>query len=193
MYVKPEEIAYLEEKYGRARRLNVEPIRMFENEHNVLVASMKNGRRHDVTMFIRMDGSFVCIQKHMYKGTGIYRAPSGGIHPGESLEAGLVREMKEETGLDVRTEHFLLIVNSSFIGPRGGRTDWVSYVFSGAADGGELAPVDEDEICEVRLVNEEELAGGICERMTGMGLGGFIYRAILTREALAELRRRTPG
>jgi 8-oxo-dGTP diphosphatase len=32
---------------------------------------------------------------------GIYELPSGKVEPGEALDAALVREVKEETGLDV--------------------------------------------------------------------------------------------
>jgi 8-oxo-dGTP diphosphatase len=32
---------------------------------------------------------------------GIYELPSGKVDPGESLDAALIREVKEETGLDV--------------------------------------------------------------------------------------------
>jgi len=33
--------------------------------------------------------------------TGLWACPGGGIDPGESVEAGLVRELREELGLDV--------------------------------------------------------------------------------------------
>ena len=33
--------------------------------------------------------------------TGLWACPGGGLDPGESVEAGLVRELREELGLDV--------------------------------------------------------------------------------------------
>lgn len=41
-------------------------------------------------------------------GRSYWLAPGGGIEPGESAEACVAREMREETGLEVRVERLLL-------------------------------------------------------------------------------------
>jgi 8-oxo-dGTP diphosphatase len=39
---------------------------------------------------------------------GIFELPSGKVEPGEALDAALIREVKEETGLDVSAiQHYL--------------------------------------------------------------------------------------
>lgn len=41
------------------------------------------------------------------KSTGKYFFPGGGVNLGEKLENGLIREIKEETGIDVTVEKFI--------------------------------------------------------------------------------------
>jgi ADP-ribose pyrophosphatase YjhB (NUDIX family) len=67
----------------------------------MLVGSMSDGRRHDVTMFIEYGGGYVGIQEPIYRHTSIFRAPSGAIKRGETLVQGLKREISEETGLEM--------------------------------------------------------------------------------------------
>ncbi|MFA6450319.1 MAG: NUDIX hydrolase [bacterium] len=187
MYVTKEIIEDAERLYGKAKRVTFEPIAMQGFEYEMLVGSMSDGRRHDVTGFIEFGGGYAGIQKPMYKHTGIYRAPSGAIKRGETLERGLKREMLEETGLDVAIRRFLLIISVEFLGPDETRQPWTSYVFSGAAAGGELSPRDHYEISGARIITREEMLGPIAKEMEESGWGGFSYRARLTREALLAI------
>ena len=59
------------------------------------------------------DGEILLIQ-HREHATGVayWLLPGGGMEPGETPEATVVREMREETGLDVRIERLLLDVPS---------------------------------------------------------------------------------
>ncbi len=100
MYISVAEIRRMEELYGvpAQERLSIE---MQEAEWRILRQSQVHGRAHDVTVFVLRDGALAAIAKHPYP-PGIYRAPSGGVLPGESMEEGIQREMLEETGLRVR-------------------------------------------------------------------------------------------
>jgi len=186
MYIKEEEIEELEAMYGPSERVVYEPIPMLDWEYRLLVSSRKHGRSHDVTMFIEKDGAgkYVCIQKPFYRDTGIFRAPSGGVKPGEGVEDGLKREMREETGLHVEIDRFILIIETEFTGPeRSDRENWTSYVFTGHDVGGELGTRDPVEISAVGLFDREEMLGPIRDRMIESGWGGFSYRAKLTGDA----------
>jgi len=156
---------------------------MLDFEYRMLIGSMKGGREHDVTMFIRRDGGYVGIQKPMYRHTGIFRAPSGGLKPGESLEEGVKREVYEETGLKVVLERFILIISTEFTGPDGSRRNWKSYVFTGCPTGGKLETRDSKEISGIKIITREEMLGPIAAEMEASGWGGFAYRARLTRES----------
>lgn len=55
------------------------------------------------------DHHILLIQHREHQGGRSYWLfPGGGIEPGESEEACVTREMKEETGLDVRVERLLV-------------------------------------------------------------------------------------
>ena len=187
MFITEDDIRLMEQRHGWPKRLRFGPQPMLDFEYGLLIGSMKDGRRHDATMFIGLDGGWVCIQKPSYAGTGIFRAPSGGLKPGETIEEGLRREMREETGLEVAIERFLLVVGVEFIGPDGGRQPWTSYVFSGRAAGGALEIQDRREISGLRVVSREEMLGPVAAEMEASGWGGFLYRARLTREAFAAM------
>jgi len=40
--------------------------KMSEKEMSVVTGSMKNGRAHDITLYIRKDNGFIFIAKHFY-------------------------------------------------------------------------------------------------------------------------------
>jgi ADP-ribose pyrophosphatase YjhB (NUDIX family) len=160
---------------------------MLDFEYDMLVGSMSDGRRHDVTMFIEYGGGYAGIQKPAYKHTGIFRAPSGAIKRGETLVQGLKREMLEETGLNIVIRRFLLIIDVVFLGPDGTKRDWTSYIFDGGAAPGELNPLDDIEISGARVITREEMLGPIAGEMEASGWGGFKYRARLTRETFRAM------
>lgn len=82
--------------------------------------------------------------------------PSGRIRPSETIEQGTVREVREETGLDVRLVRLLRIdmVITEF------RT-WVNermhFTFLAQSYGGDLKPRDQKEILEAEWFLPEEL------------------------------------
>ncbi|GIJ44917.1 hypothetical protein Val02_18030 [Virgisporangium aliadipatigenens] len=87
--------------------------------------------------------------------------PGGCLEIGETPAAGAVREVAEETGVDVRLHGIVDAVG----GPgyevqyaNGDRVAYVSTIFHGVAVGGTPRP-DGDEIAEVRWFRRDELAG----------------------------------
>jgi ADP-ribose pyrophosphatase YjhB (NUDIX family) len=65
---------------------------------------------------ILRDGHILLLRHREHQGGRAYWVlPGGGIEPGEEEEACVAREMKEETGLDVRVER-LLVAGEGFEG-----------------------------------------------------------------------------
>ena len=53
------------------------------------------------------DGNSLLLLKHNINGTTLWAPPGGGIEFGESIEDALIREVKEETNLDIVPGKFL--------------------------------------------------------------------------------------
>ncbi|MBC7340095.1 MAG: NUDIX hydrolase [Firmicutes bacterium] len=181
---------------------------------DMVLASRRDGRAHDVTCFIVDDrGRVAVIRKHFHP-PGVWRAPSGGVHAGEDPEEGIRREMREETGLDVRLARYLLRIDATFVSGEGdGRREqaWVSHVFaarpaSPGPEAGEIAPgpegkeaaeialdpEDREEIACARWVTIDELQGPIRQALLDTGRGLFRYRVLLTDLAVAALAEMEP-
>lgn len=153
-----------------------------EAEMDMVVSSTRGQTRlHDVTIFISNGaGELALIKKHNYP-EGAWRAPGGGINPGETFEAGAWREAREETGLEVRLTRYLLRVNVTLT--CGARSQpWTTHVVLATADDQALATGDPKEISGVRWGSLKELCGPIAEIMLNSGRGLFIYRVALHRE-----------
>ena len=89
----------IEKRFGIPRKLSMS-FPMNPSEFQNLKDSMKDGRNSDVTLFIFKDKKIIVIAKPWYP-EGLYRAPSGGLKPGEDLEFCALREAYEETGVKI--------------------------------------------------------------------------------------------
>jgi 8-oxo-dGTP pyrophosphatase MutT (NUDIX family) len=159
-----------------------------DREIDLVRSSQANGRRHDITMAIIGAEGVIVIAKPWYP-PGIFRIPSGGLLPGETLEAGAAREALEETGTRIELARYYLRIDVDFVG-REVTIPWTSHVFSAHYRGGEVKPQDTDEISDARWCMLDALAAHH-ERMRRSSVSGFHYRAALEEELLHALPGRT--
>jgi len=189
MYVTADMIRQMEQAYG-VPAFHQFVIPCSREDVEFIASTQRDGRNHDVTMYIQKEGKLVVIAKHFYP-PGLYRAPSGGIHMGEEFEAGAKREIAEECGCDIAFRRFLLQTSVRFTAREhgAGEVNWRSFVFLADYVSGDFKFTDTHEIREVRLADWSEFTefGRI---MRQIGRGGFMYRAAL-HEAVEELMRRT--
>jgi ADP-ribose pyrophosphatase YjhB (NUDIX family) len=173
----------IERKYGTPRQ-SIMSFAMGPAEFDMLRSSMADGRNSDATLFIFKDDKVVVIAKPWYP-EGLYRAPSGGIKPGEDLESSAKREAYEETGAEIELEKYILRIRVTFTcAPQ--KEEWTSHVFTAKHLSGDLKPIDTKEIKKVALMNLEELAA-LKERLLAQPSGGLHYRAALTEAAIEEI------
>ena len=108
--------------------------------------------RLTVDAVIKKDNSVVLIKRKYDPFKGCWAIPGGFIEYGERVEEAVVREAKEETGLEVEIERLVGVYSDPARDPRG---HVVSVCFLCKAVGGELAA--ETDACDVREFKVDEL------------------------------------
>src|SRR5262249_22529495 len=98
------EIADLAARYGMPRRVAV------ELEGQPFSPMTLNDRHGEVCMVVRRpNGKLITATKTFYP-PGAFRLLTGGVSHGEPIAAALLREIAEETGLDVIVRRFLAVI-----------------------------------------------------------------------------------
>ena len=185
MYITESVVNQLERKYGVPSSLRT-AYRMHQKEFDLLKWSMRNGRAHDVTLFIshEREDKIAVIQKPSYP-SGVYRPPSGGIERGEDFETGAQREAYEETGLAIQLQKYLLKVYVDF-SFENEVVNWTSHVFAARTTGGQIQPVDTKEISDARWATLDELKTNLLMSLQQSASAGLRYRAELQAATLKQ-------
>lgn len=108
-----------------------------------------------VDIVLPMDDGIVLIKRKNEPFEGQWALPGGFVDIGETVEAAAVREMKEETGLDVELVRLVGVYSEPSRDPRGHN---VSIAFLANPVGGELAADTDAHEAEVLDPDTVELA-----------------------------------
>lgn len=118
-------------------------------------------------------GRLLLIKRGHEPGVGLWSIPGGRIEPGESDVAALVREVREETGLDVVAGRLLGVVQRP--GLAGAVADIRDYV--AVVTGGELMAGDDaadarwlDPAAVALMDAAGQLTSGLAEALTSWGV-----------------------
>jgi ADP-ribose pyrophosphatase YjhB (NUDIX family) len=152
------EISRLLSEYGPGQRWHVSievSALTFDDWWKKIVS--KPNRRGEVVLAIRRPDGQVLLHTKQFYPEGVFRLPSGGVHLDEAVLTGMTREAKEETGLDVSVDRFLVTVEYEFRhGQR--RLPFISYVLVVHAEQGTPVVQDpEEEITGFRYVSPLEI------------------------------------
>ncbi len=101
-----------------------------------------SGRRSEVAMAIRRPSGGILLQTKAFYPPATFRLPTGGIKEGEDVEHALLREVHEESNLEVEIEGLLAVLDH--LGPTG-RPVFRSYLFLLRETGGVLKVNDPRE------------------------------------------------
>ena len=98
------------------------------------------------------DGQIILIKRKNPPFQGSYALPGGFVDYGETVENAVIREFKEETGLNAEIKYFIGIYSEPDRDPRG---HTVSAVFELMISGGTM--LAGDDAAEVSLFSLDEL------------------------------------
>ncbi len=124
-------------------------------------------RRGEVVFAMPRPEHLVLLHTKSFYPPESFRLLTGGINMGESVEAGALREIQEETSLDASLARFLGIVEYDFH-HENDHVAFVSYVFLTTETAGAPRVLDEHEqIAEFKQLSWDEL-GRVAERLESL-------------------------
>lgn len=116
---------------------------------------------------------------------GLEELPSGGVDPGESLLQGLTREIREETGLQVKSV-VRYIDSFDYASSSGKQTRQWNFVVD--ASGHQRVKLNPEEHESFRWVGPEDAAQSQCSEQTRRSLDHFwhVKAPVLTNQTIDE-------
>jgi ADP-ribose pyrophosphatase YjhB (NUDIX family) len=182
MHVDEAVLARVRERYGEPALLEWDGD---VSEPELAMITYNPSRRHDVTLFVFNGNRLALIRKPHFP-EGIWRTPGGGVKPDEDFVAGVLREGREELGVAVDLQRYLVQALAVFRFENVA-VPWQTHVFSATTPAEILAPEDTTEIAEARWGTAAELSGPVRERLLATGRALWRYRVALHDAALAAL------
>jgi ADP-ribose pyrophosphatase YjhB (NUDIX family) len=155
------------------------------SEPELAMVTYNPDRRHDVTLFVFSGERLALIRKPHFP-EGIWRTPGGGIKAGEDFVGGVLREAREELGVEIEISRYLVRARAVFRFADQA-VPWQTHVLSAVTTGEDLTPLDTDEIAEARWGTTAELLGPIRANLLGTGRALWRYRVALHDAAAAAL------
>ena len=159
-------------------------VQLTEPEFRRYQAQRDKGRAHDVAIWIQDGGTVALVSQTGYP-DGAFAVPLGAIHPEESFLDGAARAAREETGLLVRIEDYVLQIHAS-LDFQESAVKWTTHVMLARHVDGTIGPLEGAEASSARWVTFPELTERVNPILNSSGLGALHYCARM-HERLAEL------
>ncbi len=115
------------------------------------------------------DGKLLMIRRAKEPGKGLWSIPGGRVEKGEYLSQALVREVKEETNLDIDVKELLGILEVP------GDPHYVILDHVAAVTGGEIRPADDVDAVEwvpFEEIDERKCTPRLTETLRAWGAFG---------------------
>jgi 8-oxo-dGTP pyrophosphatase MutT (NUDIX family) len=114
----------------------------------------------------------------VHRSDGLWSVPGGGLDPGERLDQAVVREVREETGLEVEPLALIGVYSDpayAFTYPNGDLVQPITAFFECRVVGGTLQP-DLDEILEGRYFGPEDELPPLMKCCLAKARDAFAYK-----------------
>ena len=128
---------------------------------------------HD-TIILNFSGAIITNEKGdilLQKRSGgedIWGLPGGAVEVGESIEEAAIRELKEETGLDIQVDYFIGVYSKYFTEyPNGDKAQSICYLFKGNVVSGTLH-CDHKETFDLRFFDRNHVPKLFLQQHTDM-------------------------
>jgi len=111
-----------------------------------------------VSAAIFRDGRVLIVRRARTPAHGLYTLPGGGVELGETLEQAVIREIREETALDIEPVE-LIGFRQAIVRDAGGRVErhFVILPFAARFLGGAISL--NEELAEAQWLAPDEIAG----------------------------------
>ncbi len=147
-----QQLAGLARRYGQPQRVTAD---LPQGGFSPL---SKSDRYGEVCMVVRRPNGHLLTARKLFYPPAAYRLLTGGVSHGEGIEAALLREVAEETGLAVAVRRFLAVIDYRV--PPLDAGVFVTFAFLLDELGGVLMPQDEaEQIADFREVPPAALPG----------------------------------
>lgn len=155
------EVADLSRRFGPPLRQTI-VIHQLSHSRGPAGFPLSSRRTAEVVLVVpRSDGRVLLHTKNFYP-SGVWRLPTGGIRPGETIEQAAVRECEEETGMRLEPVRFLFALQYAW---EGAAKDFQSYGFlTGVAEGRVASRDRKEQITAFRDAGRLEIAA-VVERL----------------------------
>jgi len=129
----------------------------YEKTRKEMKKTLKYGRIDVAADAVILVGeSVVLIKRKNEPYRGMYALPGGFLEAGETLEECVLREAKEETGLDCRIDGLIGVFSGVNRDPRG-RTVSAAYLLRPVSE--DITPAAGDDATEIKVVPLSEIDG----------------------------------
>lgn len=120
-------------------------------------------------------GKILCLQREKNPGKGLLGLPGGFVDIGESIEDAAIREVKEETGIDIENLKLIDNIPNSYIYSNMEQTP-LDFYFTATMKKDSILKEQEGETSHLRFVNIKEIP---CDSFAMLSTRIFLKKHIL--------------
>ncbi len=125
---------------------------------HVTVAAVIEGRGEN-------QGKYLMVEEHASDGEVVFNQPAGHLEENESIEAAIIREVAEETGLDFKPT---ALVGTYLLNPATNNHHYLRFCFTGYISGDSKLEPQDDDIIAAHWMSKEQILDILPQHRSGL-------------------------